>query len=39
MGMVGLIQVGAATNLEAVKDVKLKGKAKERFEADLEQVQ
>jgi pseudoazurin len=39
MGMVGLIQVGAATNLDAVKDVKLKGKAKERFEADLAQVQ
>lgn len=31
MGMVALIQVGAASNLDAVKAVKQKGKAKKRF--------
>ncbi|WP_299818759.1 pseudoazurin [uncultured Roseibium sp.] len=32
MGMVALIQVGEATNLEAAKAVKQKGKSKKRFE-------
>lgn len=39
MGMVAVIQVGEATNLEAVKAVKHRGKAAERFEAALAQVQ
>lgn len=40
MGMVALIQAGAPTNLEAAQAVAegLRGKAKERFEADLAQV-
>jgi pseudoazurin len=33
MGMVALIQVGAATNLDEVSAVKQKGKAKKRFKA------
>lgn len=38
MGMVALIQVGAATNLEAAQAVTQKGKAKARFEALFAQV-
>lgn len=40
MGMVALIQVGAPVNLDAVTAAagELRGKAKERFEADLAQV-
>lgn len=40
MGMVGLIQVGAATNLDAVTTAaeELRSKAKERFAEDLAQV-
>jgi len=39
MGMVALIVVGeAAANLEAVKAVKVPGKAKERFEAIFAQL-
>ncbi len=39
MGMVALIQVGEATNLESVKAAKLPGKAAGRFEEALAQVQ
>lgn len=41
MGMVGLIQVGAATNLDAVTDAaeELRGKAKDRMAELLTQVQ
>ncbi|WP_210530429.1 pseudoazurin [Rubellimicrobium arenae] len=41
MGMVALIEVGAPTNQDAVTAAadKLRGKAKERFAADLAQVQ
>lgn len=39
MGMVALIQVGEATNLEEVAAVKQKGKAKKRFVPLFEQVQ
>jgi pseudoazurin len=39
MGMVGLIQVGAATNLEAATAVPQKGKAKKRFGPLFEHVQ
>jgi pseudoazurin len=35
MGMVGLIQVGAPVNLDAVKAEVLKGKAKTRFDAQI----
>lgn len=38
MGMVALIQVGKAGNLDAVQAVKQKGKAKKRFEAIFAQV-
>ena len=38
MGMVALIQVGEATNLEKILAVKQKGKAKKRFEPLFEQV-
>ncbi len=40
MGMVGLIQVGAATNLDAVTAAadELRSKAKDRFAEDLAQV-
>lgn len=38
MGMIGLIQVGAAVNLEDVQAVKQKGKAKKRFAPLFEQV-
>jgi pseudoazurin len=38
MGMVGLIQVGTAANLEAAAAVTLKGKAKSRFEPLFAQV-
>lgn len=38
MGMVGLIQVGAAVNLDAAVAVELKGKAKTRFEPLFAQV-
>ncbi|WP_212524068.1 pseudoazurin [Actibacterium sp. MT2.3-13A] len=39
LGMVALIQVGAATNLEAAQAVKQKGKARGRFQELLAQVQ
>jgi pseudoazurin len=41
MGMVALIQVGAAANLDAVTEAaaNLRGKAKDRFAEDLAQVQ
>ena len=39
LGMVALIQVGAATNLEEAAAVKQKGKAKKRFVPLFEQVQ
>jgi pseudoazurin len=39
MGMVALIQVGEATNLEDASAIKQKGKAKKRFEPLFEQVQ
>jgi pseudoazurin len=38
MGMVGLIQVGDAVNLEAASSVKQKGKAKKRFPGLFEMV-
>lgn len=38
MGMVALIQVGEAVNLEAASGVKQKGKAKKRFAPLFEQV-
>ena len=38
MGMVALIQVGAATNLSNVSDVKQRGKSKARFEPLFAQV-
>lgn len=38
MGMVGLIQVGAAANLEAAAEVVHKGKAKTRFEPLFAQI-
>nr|WP_229802051.1 pseudoazurin [Amylibacter ulvae] len=38
LGMIALIQVGAATNLEDATAVKQKGKAKKRFPALFEQV-
>ena len=38
MGMVALIQVGAAVNLDAVSEVTLRGKASQRFEPLLAQV-
>ncbi len=38
MGMVGLIQVGAATNLDAAAAVPHKGKAKTRFEPLFTQI-
>lgn len=38
MGMVALIQVGKATNLDAVRAVKQRGKAKKRFDAAFAQV-
>jgi pseudoazurin len=38
MGMVAAVIVGAPTNLDAVKEAKLPGKAKERFEAALAQA-
>jgi hypothetical protein len=38
MGMVALIQVGAATNLSEVSGVKQRGKAKTRFEPLFAQV-
>lgn len=38
MGMIGLIQVGAAVNLEDALAVKQKGKAKKRFVPLFEQV-
>ena len=39
LGMVALIQVGAATNLDEASSVKQKGKAKKRFAPLFEQVQ
>lgn len=39
MGMVALIQVGEAVNLEAVQAVTLRGKAEDRFAEALDQVQ
>ncbi len=39
LGMVALIQVGAATNLDQASKVKQKGKAKKRFVPLFEQVQ
>jgi len=39
LGMVALIQVGEATNLEAASAVKKRGKAKARFEPLFAQVQ
>lgn len=39
LGMVALIQVGEATNLEDISSVKLRGKAKKRFKPLFEQVQ
>lgn len=39
MGMVALVQVGAAVNLDEAAAVKQKGKAKERFEALFAQVE
>ena len=39
LGMVALIQVGAATNLDEASKVKQKGKAKKRFPPLFEQVQ
>ena len=39
LGMVALIQVGAATNLDDALSVKQKGKAKKRFPALFEQVE
>lgn len=39
MGMVALIQVGAAINLDEVSAIKQKGKAKKRFVPLFEQVQ
>jgi len=38
MGMVALIQVGAAVNFDAVSEVTLRGKASQRFEPLLAQV-
>ena len=38
MGMVALIQVGEAVNLDAVSEVTLRGKASSRFEPLLAQV-
>jgi len=38
MGMVALIQVGEAVNLDAVTEVSLRGKASQRFEPLLAQV-
>lgn len=38
MGMVALIQVGKASNLEAVRAVKQRGKAKQRFDAAFAKV-
>lgn len=38
LGMVALIQVGEAVNLEAAQGVKQKGKAKKRFPALFDQV-
>lgn len=38
MGMVALIQAGSATNLEASKSVKHRGKAKTRFKEIFEKV-
>jgi pseudoazurin len=38
MGMVALIQVGKASNLEAVRAVKQRGKAKKRFDAAFAKV-
>lgn len=35
MGMVAAVVVGAPTNIDAVREAKLPGKAKERFEAAL----
>lgn len=39
MGMVALIVVGEPTNLDAVKEVKVPGKAKERFETMFEELE
>ena len=39
MGMVALIQVGEAVNLEAVQAVPMRGKAEDRFAEALAQVQ
>ena len=39
MGMVALIEVGNATNMEAAKAVKQTGKAKERFEEIFEEAE
>ena len=39
MGMVALIQVGEAVNLEAVQAVAMRGKAEDRFAEALAQVQ
>ncbi|WP_193174067.1 pseudoazurin [Nisaea nitritireducens] len=38
MGMVALIQVGRATNLDEARAVKQRGKAKKRFDAAFSQV-